>query len=252
MYRHKGLFITATDTDVGKTCVTAALAAYVCQYVEDGSKPCIWKPVQSGVELGDAHADSYRLVHGSGLQQTEEETVTYTFKEPLAPWMAAERTGAEISWDKLRNEGQRRLEARRPLLVEGAGGLLVPLTGKHLVADLAMLLGLPIVIIARPGLGTVNHSLLTIEAARKRGLDVVGVILNGYTDAHDRTLEENRRMIETFGNVPVLGMLPWITVQSYSVSTQVDKATIHAQWRQVWVEELVRSGIGEKLRSFFT
>lgn len=227
----KGLFVTGTDTDVGKTWVTSALAAAINRRLRGvkQQKLRLWKPVQSGVRMGEAQADSYRLVQGSGVGQQESDTVTITLEAPLAPWMAAKREGKTIDWKALVQEGHRRLQADGPLLIEGAGGLIVPLTERHLVADLAAALGLPVLIIARPKLGTVNHTLLTVEYARQRGLQVAGVIMNGYEDEHDPGLAENRRMIETFGQVRVWGMLPW-----NGESPQTDAGW--SAWRELWVE----------------
>lgn len=232
----KGLFVTGADTDVGKTWVTGALAAAINRRLGGGERKQnlrLWKPVQSGVRMGEAHADSYRLVQGSGLPQQESDTVTITLGEPLAPWMAAERAGKPIEWDALAREGRQRLQADSPLLVEGAGGLIVPLTEQRLVADLAAALELPLLIVARPKLGTVNHTLLTVEYARQRGLQVAGIIMNGYEDEHDPMLKENRRMIETFGQVRVWGMLPW-----KGESPQTDAAW--SAWRDQWVETVER------------
>ncbi|MBP1157518.1 MULTISPECIES: dethiobiotin synthase [unclassified Paenibacillus] len=231
-----GLFVTGTDTDVGKTWVTGALAAAIHRRLgseERKQKLRLWKPVQSGVRMGEAQADSYRLVHGSGLQQKESDTATITLEEPLAPWMAAERAGTPMDWDELVREGRQRLQADGPLLVEGAGGLIVPLTEHCLVADLAAVLNLPLLIVARPKLGTVNHTLLTVEYARQRGLRVAGVIMNGYEDELDPMLKENQRMIETFGQVRVWGMLPWV-----GESPQTDAAW--SAWRDLWVETVER------------
>jgi dethiobiotin synthetase len=97
-------------------------------------------------------------------------------------------------------------------LIEGAGGLLVPLTESHTIADFAGDLQLPILIVARPGLGTVNHTLLTIEVARARGLRVLGVVINGVTAEHEeQAISENVEMIERFGQVAVVGVVPWLT-----------------------------------------
>jgi dethiobiotin synthetase len=244
----KGIFITATDTDVGKTFVAAGIAAALNRRLGGqlvlGSKPkvSLWKPVQSGTHVGNPAADSYRLVMGSGLKQTEEETVSYTFAEPLAPWMAALREGAVIDFAALVREGLYRKRANDFVIVEGAGGLMVPLTEQHLMQNLAAALELPLLIIARPGLGTVNHTLLTIRAAQEQGLEVLGVILNGCSDLNAPWLKENVRMIETFGSIPVLGLLPWFEPEPQPVglsSTQSDgKVTQDAEtwrhWRERW------------------
>lgn len=211
--RRRGIFVTGTDTDVGKTQVASGLAAAL-RLTASRHWPEIrlWKPVQSGVRMGSPDADSSRLLFGggSGYGQKEEDIASVTLPEPLAPWMAARRAGKEIDFERLAREGSDRLEDGCFWIVEGAGGLAVPLTERHLVADLAAALGLPLLIVARPGLGTVNHTLLTVDYARRQGLAMAGVILNGCRAGEERGITENAMMIETFSQVPVIGKLPWL------------------------------------------
>ncbi|NBI28527.1 dethiobiotin synthase [Chengkuizengella marina] len=211
--KSKGIFITATDTGVGKTEVAAALAAFI-KNSRKFENVQLWKPVQSGVTMGDPEADSYRLLHGSGLDQKEEDIATYTFYQPLAPWIAAEREGKKIDYMKLVSEGHKRRMNSDFLIVEGAGGLIVPITQDKTIANLVTELSLPILIVGRAGLGTVNHTCLTISYARKLGLEVKGVVLNGYEDEADPSIEENITMIENFTDVPVIGKLPWLNVNN--------------------------------------
>jgi dethiobiotin synthetase len=238
--RMKGVFITATDTDVGKTYAAAGIASALSRRFQRQQKEqaiSIWKPIQSGTRVGDPAADSYRLVKGSGLPQSEEETVSYSFAEPLAPWMAAQREGSAIDFAALVKEGVQRKQSADFLIVEGAGGLMVPLTEQHLILDLAGALELPLLIIARPGLGTVNHTLLTIRTAQERGLEVLGVILNGCKDRSAPWLKENVRMIEKFGGgVPVVGLLPWFAPepQLAEIAAEEDQAEAWRQWREQW------------------
>jgi len=205
-----GCFITGTDTGVGKTLVTAGLAAALME--RHGKRVHLWKPVQTGVRPGDADADSARLQRGSGSPQPAETIATYTLDEPLAPWMAAERAGVKLRFDRLLDEGRRRMAEADILLAEGAGGLLVPITDRETMLDLAAAIGLPLIVVARAGLGTVNHTLLTVSQARHRCVPVAGVILNGYERGAEREVRENARMIEHFGRVRVLGMLPRMPV----------------------------------------
>ncbi|MDP5274962.1 dethiobiotin synthase [Chengkuizengella axinellae] len=223
---NKGLFITATDTDVGKTEVAAALAAFIKSKSEHENVN-LWKPVQSGVIIGDPNADSYRLLHGSGLDQQEKDIATYTFPKPLAPWVAAKREGKEIDFSVLVEEGLKRLENSDFLITEGAGGLIVPIAENKTIADLASELKLPLIIVARAGLGTVNHTCLSISYARTMGLEVKGVILNGYLNGNDPALKENITMIENFGRVPVLGKLPWLDFEN---EQGIDWTARRQQW----------------------
>jgi dethiobiotin synthetase len=231
-WQRNGLFVTGTDTDVGKTQVTAGLALALREYCSVG----LWKPVQSGVELGSAYSDSYRLWAGSGADGAESDLVEGTFAWPLAPWMAARRVGREISYEQLVQIGERRMGEHDVLLVEGAGGVAVPLTAERMVIDLMADLQLPAVVVARTGLGTVNHTLLTVEALRRRELDVLGVILNDVPKPADaQMIAENVEMIERFGDVRVLGVLPWLEA---ATEERRDWAAWREQWKQIFLQRM--------------
>lgn len=202
------LFVTGTDTEVGKTFVTAALAAWLSLRCPEADIR-VWKPVQSGVVRGEQGADSYVLRMACGNRETEKEIATFSFPEPLAPWIAAQKAGVEIPFERLVEVGKERLQSCHFLFAEGAGGLLVPLTQQHTVHDLIAALGFPVLVVARSSLGTVNHTLLTISKLKASGIRVQGVILNGYKPEQVRHAKENAAMIEHFSGVPVLGCLPW-------------------------------------------
>jgi dethiobiotin synthetase len=246
----KGIFVTGTDTGVGKTQVTAGLAALLQERAgrEQGGEAApsetvrLWKPVQSGAALGLPAADSYRLLHGSGLPMREADIATHTFEAPVAPWLAARAAGTPLQFRDLVADGKRRLQQGGCLLVEGAGGLLVPLAEGKRMADLAAELALPLLIIARTGLGTVNHTLLTVAYARQAGLEVLGVILNesqsGHlTQQHEavQMANDNALMIEQFGDAPVLGILPWMDQNDPADSAE------WAAWRLKWTAEMEHS-----------
>lgn len=212
-----GLFITGTDTGVGKTRVTAGIAAALRRMMACGTWPSgevrLWKPVQTGAsDCGDASADSWRLAAESGTGQLPSEVSGFTFPAPLAPWQAAERAGAPIDYAALVREGEERLRAGGWLLIEGAGGLAVPLADGKLIADLAADLDVPLLVVARPGLGTVNHTLLTACMARQYRLRIAAVVLNGAGDTPEdqRQAQDNAAMIADFGSLPVAGVLPWM------------------------------------------
>ncbi|MGB8275010.1 MAG: dethiobiotin synthase [Alphaproteobacteria bacterium] len=182
----RGLFVAGTDTDVGKTVVSAWLVRAL-----DGD---YWKPVQAGLD-GDTDADTVRTLSGLPAERIHEST--YRLKAALSPHEAARREGIVIDLARLRPP-----PTTRTLIVEGAGGLLVPLNAEALMIDLIARLGLPVVLVARSTLGTINHTLLSLEALRARGLALEGVVLNGPPN------EGNRRAIGHFGRVPVLAELP--------------------------------------------
>jgi dethiobiotin synthetase len=224
----KAVLITGTDTGIGKTWVTGGLAGVMARKAADLSVR-VWKPVQTGVEADDPQADSNLAVRIGGLQQAGEHAASITLPDPLAPWVAAGRVGVTIDMESLIEEGRRRIEASDLLLVEGAGGLAVPLTGDALIADLAVELRLPIIIVARPGLGTVNHTVLTVAFARLKGLEVKGVILNGCEDAKDPALQENVMMIERFSGAKVIGTLP-----KHLCHAENDAEWVN--WREQWLD----------------
>jgi dethiobiotin synthetase len=227
-----GVFITGTDTGVGKTVVAAVLASAIqrrLQSVRGKSSVTVWKPVQTGVAMHDRESDSHRLVAGSGIVQDVQATATFTFPDPLAPWIAAQRVGETIPFQHLLNEGWERLRANDFTVIEGAGGLGVPITERHLVRDLVAALKIPLVIVARPGLGTVNHTLMTIAYAKAAGLEVHGVILNGDQTTERIAIEENAMMIERFGQVPILATLPWVPLEPHTDEEW-------SAWREHWAE----------------
>ncbi len=210
MSQFRGIFVTGTDTGVGKTIVTAGLAAVLRA---NGHNAGIWKPVQSGASADSTESDGYQLRRLSGVQAETESIAPYSFSAPLTPVLAAEKEGVTLTMDQIIQAGLPLRQLYSSLLVEGAGGLAVPLTKSEMVIDLVARLEMPLLIVARPGLGTINHTLLTAAYARQRGIPIVGVILNGYRDhqaALDESLLSNAQMIETYGKVKILGRVPWI------------------------------------------
>lgn len=173
------LFVTGTDTGVGKSYVAALLAV--------GLEAAYWKPVQSG---SDADADWVRRVTDLPAERVLPET--YRLRAPLSPHEAARREGVQIEMSRFA------LPERKRLIVEGAGGVLVPLNDQHLMIDLIAALGLPVLVVARSELGTINHTLLTLEQLRRGGCPLVGVVVNGPPNP------ANCRAIAHYGNASVL------------------------------------------------
>lgn len=199
----RGLFVTGTDTGVGKTWVTAMVARHLVQQeIQVGA----YKPTASGSEDG-RWADVDVLREAIGGRFPEERICPQRFDAPLAPPEAARLENREIDPGLLRSGALWWSDQVDTLLVEGVGGLLCPLTGSETIADLAVDLGWPIVIVARNALGTINHTLLTIDVARRRGLKISGVVLNQPEppDPHDRSLDTNAGTIGRLGNVEILG-----------------------------------------------
>lgn len=199
-----GLFVTGTDTEVGKTAVTAALA-YALR--RKGLSVGVMKPAATGCGRRGGRLiseDAELLLKASGAEDPIELVCPYRYEPPVAPSVA----GASISLGHI-EECFRALAARHDIvLVEGIGGLLVPLDARHTVADLAVRLNLPVLVVARAGLGTINHTLLTLEAARSRGLELLGVVLNGRSGKPSLSERTNPEVVRKLGEVPVFGVVP--------------------------------------------
>jgi dethiobiotin synthetase len=199
--RHGGLFITGTDTDVGKTYVGSVLAR---DLRKSGLDLGVFKPAQSGP--GD---DIGKLRRAARCRDPLELCNPYRFKAALAPAVAADLEGRKVSRRRVFSCFRRLRNKHEGILVEGAGGLLVPLAGRWLVVDLAAELKLPLVLVARPALGTLNHSLLTLGEARRRGLEVVCVVLNGLKGKPGLAEKTNPARLASLGRVRVAGPLAW-------------------------------------------
>jgi dethiobiotin synthetase len=197
----RGVFVTGTDTGVGKSIVAAATCAALAAR---GERVAAFKPVVTGLDepAGEWPPDHELLAHAAGGAQAPEDVAPYRFGPAVSPHFAAELAGATIEPARLL-ESARRHEI---LVCEGVGGLMVPITTGYLVRDLAVDLRLPVVIAARTGLGTINHTLLTIEAARGAGLDVAGVVMTPWPDEPEPIERSNRATVERLGGVPVSGL----------------------------------------------
>jgi len=192
MSRGTRIFVSGTDTDVGKTVVAAALTLGLDAYY--------WKPIQSGLTPSTDTADVRRW---TGLPAERFLPEAYRLREPMSPHAAAEIDGVTIDVEHILAT---QLPTDRPVVIEGAGGLMVPLNDTDLMIDLAARLGAPIVLVARTALGTLNHTLLSISELRSRAIPLLGVVMNG--EEH----ESNRRAIERYGEVAVLGRVPRLDV----------------------------------------
>lgn len=206
----RGLFIVGTDTGVGKTMVAAALASWLRA---GGRDVGVMKPVQTGCRYARGRwrlPDTARLVRAARVTDPVDLVTPYRFAPPLSPLAAARRAGRRISLPRLAAAHRALARRHHILLVEGSGGLLAPLTKRHTMADLAKRLRWPILIVARAGLGTLNHTLLTVEAARRRGLRIAGIIMN--QPAHlrrDPSLAGNAALLRELTGLAVIGPLPY-------------------------------------------
>ena len=196
----RGVFVTGTDTGVGKSVVAASICAACSEPV------AALKPVVTGLDEppGEWPHDHVLLAQATGGRQTPEDVAPYRFGPPVSPHYAAELAGEAIEPARILAVAR----AHERLVCEGVGGLMVPITPGYLVRDLAVDLGLPVVIAARTGLGTINHTLLTIEAARAAGLTVAGVVMTPWPSEPEPIERSNRETVERLGGVAVHGMPP--------------------------------------------
>jgi dethiobiotin synthetase len=201
------LFITGTDTGVGKTWVAAAIARTLCR---QGRVVRVAKPVATGAVWTGRRwlSDDTRLLAEAAAEPDLEAVTPWALAAPAAPPVAARLAGVRLELEDLLGAVRRRGGRDVGVVVEGVGGLLCPVTEDATAADLAVRLGLPVVVVARRSLGTLNHSLLTVEVARGRGLDVRGVVVNETAPpggvAEETNIEELKRRLL----VPILAVVP--------------------------------------------
>jgi dethiobiotin synthetase len=194
-----GVFVTGTGTEVGKTVVAATIARTAAAA---GRRVAVFKPAVSGLEEG-GEPDHALLRRAAGSRQSDDEIAPYRYRPPVSPHLGAELAGESISPERLRAAASRAAAASDKLVVEGVGGFLVPLTLGYLVRDFARDLGLAVVIAAAPGLGTINHTLLTIESVGAVGLGVAAVVLTPWPEEPGEIERSNREAIERLGGVRV-------------------------------------------------
>lgn len=206
MAERLALFVTGTDTGVGKTVVTAAIAALA---VAAGRRVAVLKPAQTGVAPGEP-GDLEFVEAAAGPSPLLRTACPYRLRAPLAPAVAAPLEGVRIDPEAIARCYGDLVREADVMLVEGAGGLLVHLAAGFLMADLARELALPLLIVVRPGLGTLNHTALTVEAARARGIDVAGVVISGYPAEPDLAARTNPALLVELTGAPLVGVLPQI------------------------------------------
>jgi dethiobiotin synthetase len=212
-----GIFVTGTDTDVGKTVIAAGLtAALRALQVKAG----YFKPIQSGAKEEGGQlipTDARYVKEVAGLTEPLAQLTPVVLRLPLAPALAASQAGVQIDL-KIIALAYQELAARYDyLVVEGAGGLYVPLINTDfLVLDLIRWLGLPLVVVTRPGLGTINHTALTVKAALAAGLPVAGIIINQYPEQPNLAEKTNPEVIAAITGCPILGKVPVIANLEFS------------------------------------
>ncbi len=206
----KGIFITGTDTGVGKTLVACGLAALL---KKRGYKVGVMKPAETGCKEKNGKLfpdDAFHLQQASGCDDPLERICPYRLWLPLAPSVAAAKERVKIDISLIVNLYDEISSAHDITLVEGAGGLLVPLLPRYTYADLARAMELPLLVVAANRLGAINHLLLTLEHASCRGLNVLGYALNQVTSDSSLAAETNPAALPSLTTVPCLGEIPYI------------------------------------------
>lgn len=217
-----GFFITGTDTGVGKTIITAALVK-AAQHL--GFKAMGMKPIETGCRktVCSRQHTEYRnnflipldgkfLREISGTEESLDLITPVRFENPLAPMPASEMEGISIDIRAITDAFAALAHIYNVLIIEGVGGILVPITKDYSVLDMAKDFGLPVIVVTRPGLGTINHTLLTVKCALNEGLTVAGVIINNSRPAEGTIAEQtNPEVLEKICPVPILGIFPYLT-----------------------------------------
>jgi len=204
----KGLFVTGTDTGVGKTVLSALLLAEIRRRKLNAA---LIKPVQTGCEGNVPDLDYALSMAGMKVSQDDYRNMApYTYGPACSPHLAAEMDGSEIDIAEMVIAARTLASEYEFIIAEGAGGIMVPLNRRETTLDLMQALKFPVLIAARPGLGTINHTLLTIRALRSDELEIAGVVfVANDPDGPGFIEEDNATTIEQFGKVPVLGTIPY-------------------------------------------
>jgi dethiobiotin synthetase len=252
LFKEKGLFITATDTDVGKTFVTGLLAkALLNKEISTG----IFKPIATGCTKDKNNnlvsEDAVFLKKITGLDYNLDEITPIKFKPPLAPLAATMETGIDINLNSIFEHLKQLEQKYDKVLIEGIGGLMVPIKHKYLVLDLIEQINYPVIIVARPNLGTINHTLLTCEVLKQRNINIKGIIINNSAKSEiassleaprndtasvitdkakqliknhtDISIKTNKQIIEQESGIKILGEIPYIeNIEKINISSIIN------------------------------
>jgi dethiobiotin synthetase len=236
-----GLFITATDTGVGKTVIAGAIAQWFARH---GANVAVCKPIATGCARrreGLVSEDAEFLASAADSRHPLDQICPQRFSESLAPAVAAERAGQPIDWPAIDRSVQQMCVGSNVMIVEGIGGVMVPLDRRVTVLHLAHWLQLPAVVVARPGLGTINHTLLTLAALRSAGVAIAGVVLTRYNaDRADVAEETNPAAIERWGEVNVLCQVPEEPIKRSSIPVEIAAAIDLVDWAALAGRRMMR------------
>jgi dethiobiotin synthetase len=234
-----GIFVTGTDTGIGKTVISASLAAFLSlrKHLDVG----VMKPFESGLpRTGNTGGpgDAGFLKEASGTSDGLEEISPYTFEAPLAPEIAARLENTVIDIDRVKRVSESLAKRHNVLIIEGAGGVLVPIKKGFFFADLIKAWDIPAIIVSRLSLGAINHTLLTNNFLKSVGVPVCGVILNDTDGTRDQATETNPDALREYLNVPLLGVFPYVKEISGGTINRVFLAETFA--RHINTEAIMR------------
>lgn len=232
--KKQGLFVTATDTGIGKTLVAGGIASLL---VKRGLKVGVFKPIATGcirASYGLESQDACFLAHCADADYPLTVICPVTYVTPAAPLVAAEAEGREIDFEMIAETYAYLCKICDVVIVEGIGGVRVPLTEEYDVRDLAVAFGLPVVIVARPHLGTINHTLLTIDSLRAKGIEPAGVVINAYSEPlADKAVLTAPDIIRRIGKVKVLAVCGYddtASVEELLLGQQVPVGLTECDW----------------------
>lgn len=225
MAAHKNcpsIFVTGTDTGIGKTLVTAALAHH---FTARGLKVGVMKPIETGVDNPELLGRDAALLRWAAKSDDDQRDISpYRYQQPLSPHQAAALAKERISTEVIENAYKKIREDKDLVLVEGAGGLMVPINGGFLMADLALQLQLSTLVVTHPRLGTLNHTLLTTFAARAMGLPLSGFIINQLPSSPGLAEEQAAHHLSSMASADLLGVLPEVEGDDKQMITKLSEA----------------------------
>jgi dethiobiotin synthetase len=234
---NSAVFITGTDTGIGKTVVAAGLALAL---KKRGLDIGVMKPTATGCRKRGGKRfseDVDYLIGASGCEDETDLVCPYMLQRPLAPEVAAELEHVRIDTHRI-IQAFRELCSRHDLvIVEGAGGLFVPIRNRYFMLDLVADLSCPLIVVARPGLGTINHTLLSHEVSRSRGIDMVGTIINGTVKRPSLAERTNPDVIYRYSGSPMLGLMP--NLPAVSVETGKYTGLLRATEKNININEIL-------------
>jgi dethiobiotin synthetase len=234
--KHKGLFITATDTGVGKTLVAGAIAKILSQ---KGKKVGVFKPIATGCRKtreGLISEDAEFLAHCADSEFALDIINPITFEIPAAPFACEETENKKVDFEKIATAYNYIRSKTDLVIVEGIGGIRVPITKDIDVLSLAKAFNLPVIIVAKSKLGTINHTLLTIDATRQSGLSLAGVIINGYDETGDLAEKTNTAIIKELGKVEIMAVVPFdntTNMKKFVIGQKILKPLQNINWLKI-------------------